>query len=98
MQKLDPSSRQKILDTITACFQSSWSIAPATRALHKSGQPLSYADRETDSSFSEDRSIPPKQFLFERQPLTDVEKVACLAFYLTHYRNIPHFKTLDISK
>jgi hypothetical protein len=27
-----------------------------------------------------------------------VEKVACLAYYLTHYRDTPHFKTLDISK
>jgi len=28
----------------------------------------------------------------------DVERVACLAYYLTHYRSIPEFKTLDISK
>jgi len=27
-----------------------------------------------------------------------VEKVACLAYYLTHYRDTPYFKTLDISK
>ncbi len=36
--------------------------------------------------------------MFEKQPRTDVEKVACLAYYLTHYREMPHFKTLDISK
>lgn len=51
-----------------------------------------------ESLFSEDRSISPKQFMFEKQPKTDIEKVACLAYYLTHYREIPHFKTLDISK
>jgi hypothetical protein len=27
-----------------------------------------------------------------------VERVACLAFYLTHYRGTPEFTTLDISK
>ena len=48
--------------------------------------------------FSEDRSVGPKQFMFEKQPKTDVEKVACLAYYLTHYRDTDHFKTLDISK
>jgi hypothetical protein len=34
----------------------------------------------------------------QKQPKTDVERVACLAYYLTHYRDTPHFKTLDISK
>ncbi|HXM22491.1 MAG TPA: hypothetical protein VN948_14640 [Terriglobales bacterium] len=36
--------------------------------------------------------------MLEKQPRTDVEKVACLAYYLTHYRETPFFKTLDISK
>jgi hypothetical protein len=34
----------------------------------------------------------------EKQPRTDVERVACLAYYLTHYRDMPHFKTLDLAK
>ena len=34
----------------------------------------------------------------QKQPKTDVERVACLAFYLTHYRSVRFFKTLDISK
>lgn len=33
----------------------------------------------------------------EKAPKTDVERIACLAYYLTHYRSTPHFKTLDIS-
>ena len=48
--------------------------------------------------FSEDRSMSPKQFMLEKQPKTDMEKVACLAYYLTHYRGVQHFKTFDISK
>ncbi len=40
----------------------------------------------------------PKEFLIEKEPRTDIERVACLAYFLTHYRNAPHFKTLDISK
>ena len=48
--------------------------------------------------FSKDRPISPKEFLLKKQPRTDVERVACLAYYLTHYRDQPFFKTLDISK
>ena len=56
---------------------------------HRSPPPTRIAGREPP---------PPKDFLFQKQPTTDVERVACLAFYLTHYRATPHFKTLDISK
>src|SRR5258708_3272898 len=36
--------------------------------------------------------------LFGLAARKDVERVACLAFYLTHYRETPEFTTLDISK
>lgn len=49
-------------------------------------------------SFSEDTSMSPKEFLYEKQPRTDVERMAVLAFYLAHYRDTPQFKTLDLSK
>lgn len=48
-------------------------------------------------TFSEDRTVSPKEFMRDKAPQTDVEKVTCLAYYLTHYRETPHFKTLDIS-
>lgn len=51
----------------------------------------------TSSSFSEDRKISPKDFLRDKKPYSDVDRVACLAYYLTHYRETPHFKTVDIS-
>ena len=56
---------------------------------HRSPPPTQIAPREPPS---------PKDFLFQKQPNTDSERVACLAYYLTHYRATPHFKTLDISK
>jgi hypothetical protein len=48
--------------------------------------------------FSEEKILSPKEFLFQKKPQSDVERVAVLAYYLTHYRDTPHFKTLDISK
>lgn len=48
-------------------------------------------------TFSENRTISPKEFLRDKAPKTDIEKVACLAYYLTHYREVQYFKTLDIS-
>src|SRR5439155_22923856 len=50
------------------------------------------------SGFSERTEMTPKQFILEKQPKNDIERVACLAYYLTHYRNMPEFKALDISQ
>ena len=30
--------------------------------------------------------------------MTEVERLACLAYYLTHYQETPHFKTVDLSR
>lgn len=48
-------------------------------------------------SFSENRDMSAKEFLREKSPKTDIERVVCLAYYLTHYKDTPHFKTLDLS-
>jgi hypothetical protein len=52
----------------------------------------------SQSTFSEDRTPSAKAFMAEKKPVTDIEKIACLGYYLTHYQNTPHFKALDLSK
>jgi hypothetical protein len=36
--------------------------------------------------------------MLEKDPKTDVDRVVALGYYLAKYRDMPHFKTLDISK
>jgi hypothetical protein len=38
-----------------------------------------------------------KQFLAAKKPTTDAERFVCLAYYLTHARNLTQFKTKDIT-
>jgi hypothetical protein len=97
-QDLPPDSRRRVVDTVSRFFDlraENVARAAMTRLPDPVGE---IAERPTVPTFSEDRSITPKQFMFQKQPRTDVEKVACLAYYLTHYRDTPYFKTLDISK
>ena len=39
-----------------------------------------------------------KQFIAQKRPSTDYERVVCLAYYLAHSHNTPTFKTSDIRK
>src|SRR5882672_3747147 len=40
----------------------------------------------------------PKQFLALKAPRSDVERVAVLAYYLTHAREMPHFATKELNE
>jgi hypothetical protein len=47
---------------------------------------------------SELKDVTPKQFIDSKSPRTDVERVACLAYYLAHARGQSVIKTENISK
>ena len=38
-----------------------------------------------------------KEFIVQKQPKNDIERVVCLAYYLTHNENVPQFKTMDLT-
>lgn len=44
------------------------------------------------------RDLSAKAFISQKQPQSVVERITCLAFYLTHYRQTPHFSGIDIEK
>jgi hypothetical protein len=98
LRKLSPQSQERMLNTVATFLGINFPPSGGISAISPQQTVRTSAVGIPETSFSEDRSLSPKQFIVEKQPKTDVEKVACLAFYLTHYRDTPHFKTLDISK
>lgn len=92
MLEFDQDTRARMLRTVATFFGID-SVLPF-------GGPSKPPQTHEDgvSTFSNREELSPKDFLLQKKPRTDVERVACLAFYLTHYRNIAHFKTMDISK
>lgn len=96
LRGLSPEEKRTLLETVATFFG-------LNSPTHRTGQiktveSASSASNLPGGGFSEARDISPKEFIVQKEPRTDVERVACLAFYLTHYRNTPHFKTIDISK
>jgi hypothetical protein len=39
-----------------------------------------------------------KQFIAQKRPANMYQRVACLAYFLTHHQETPHFKTRDLTK
>jgi hypothetical protein len=61
-------------------------------------------NREDSGSEEENRvdemdggaNVSPKTFMTAKRPSTDMERIACLAFYLTHTKRVTSFKTRDL--
>lgn len=97
LQPLSAEARERILGSVATFLGVS---SPPRGALPRANA-LGDSPRAAPSAhaaYSDDTAMTPKEFLLEKQPRTDVERIACLAFYLTHYQDTPHFKTLDLSK
>lgn len=96
LAQLDEEARQRVLAAVISFFNFSKS-EPRTSELTRAVNPVS-PPHSTRPQFSNEHHPTPKEFMFQKQPKTDVERIACLAYYLTHFRDMPHFKTLDLAK
>ena len=93
--KFDADSRMRIYRTVGTFFGFD---SPATKAPQDADRPTDPTKNSREPHFSTHEAPSPKDFVFQKQPNTQIERVACLAYYLTHHRDTPHFKTTDISK
>ena len=99
LEPLSTKDQRHVLKTVTTWLR--LGEAPPEQ-IHYEGsahsQPPDRIARKEEYPFSGRAEISPKEFLLEKDPKTDVERLACLAYYLTHYRDQPYFKTEDLSK
>jgi hypothetical protein len=96
LQPLDDEARRRIVESVVTFLK----IGPTrvTAASHNVAPgPHGSSSISESAPFSENTQMSVKEFVLEKQPRTDVERLACLAYYLTHYRGTPHFKTIDLS-
>ncbi len=98
LEGLETNQQQHILQTVAT-----WLRMPKPVDIRDFIAPISSTAPSTPTSkeenypFSERPAISPKEFMLEKDPKTDVERLTCLAYYLTHYRDLPYFKTEDLS-
>lgn len=99
LQDLDPAARRRIFDAAATFLQIGAEGVGATSVPVRGALPTPPpSERHSYPAFSEDTAMSVKEFMLQKQPRSDVERIAVLAFYLTHYLSTPHFKTLDLSK
>lgn len=92
--KFDADSRMRIYRTVGTFFGFD---DPDPKGSQGAGSRTDPTKNSREPHFSTHEAPSPKDFVFQKRPSTQIERVACLAYYLTHHRGAPHFKTTDIS-
>ena len=96
LSPLSPGGRRRLIDTVCT-FLGIDTLPPDRESVAIAPRQVA-GERASTFHFSEVEEEPSvKAFLLQKSPTTDVERVACLAYYLAHLRATPHFETKDIT-
>ena len=99
LEPLSASDREHVLRMVTTWYRVGVPTgAPlgASSVAPQASSPLRHSPIG-DEKFSNRPVLSAKDFIFEKDPGTEPERLACLAYYLTHYMEMPHFKTADLT-
>lgn len=96
LEQLDAEARRRVLKAVETFFHTD--LVGASQSAEYVRSPTETDFPKSRPNFSDNVSLSPKEFLAQKQPRTDVERITCLAYYLTYFRETPFFKTLDLAK
>jgi hypothetical protein len=89
IEPLDQGSRARVLQWLTDVLGVETAVRSGSWSQMQSGGGSADLDA-TD--------VPtPREFVSRKKPVSQVERVACLAYYLTQYRRVQYFKAMDIA-
>lgn len=98
LDPLNTEDREHVLRTVTTWFRVGISPGTASPELPEAAVHVQQPLPTQDEKFSNRQVLTAKDFVFEKDPRTESERLACLAYYLTHYMETPHFKNIDLSR
>ena len=97
LSALDDEAKKRMINTVSIFFKINIGTTNSGLQVIKR-TPSDNKNLHGKKDFSQHFGISPKEFMYEKNPRTNTDRMACLGFYLTHYRDMPYFKTLDLSK
>lgn len=100
LQALQPTARQRVVSWLLSVLEMPHEVPEAaltSEVSHNGDEPV-FQEASTVETSIPSTQMSPKAFMAQKDPQKTVERMTCLAFYLTHYRNKPYFSNADIEK
>jgi hypothetical protein len=98
--RLPADSRLRVIKAILSFYELGAEHLEVKRPIESSfaQEPAHTPTMSSRPAFSSDTSVSPKQFLIQKQPKTDVEIIACLAYYLTHLYGLAAYRKREFAR
>lgn len=88
---LEPAEQKRVLAWLIEKLNLSGIASPGSQS------PQISAHTSASQTTGAGGTLTPKQFMAQKKPKTDAERITCLGYYLTHQRKIDKFKTKDLT-
>ncbi len=96
LQQLDDQQKLWVLQTAASRFSLRTPTSATSGGTPAVGSAASSPSGDTQVQSNGD--ISPKAFIRGKNPQSDVQRISCLAYYLTNFRATPRFKTKELTK
>lgn len=97
LEPLNDGDRQWVLQSAASKFSVAIQLA-ASANVSAGNQPAAGAGPSAVGTARPNANTDVKTFVKDKDPNSETQRVACLAYYLANFRDTHAFKTLDISK
>jgi hypothetical protein len=98
LEPLEPVARHRATQWLVNALDVSDQASRPTVLPEESGARYAQKEGVAHSPLSQQGSIPtPKEFISDKRPRAVAERVACLAYYLTHFRDTKEFSSAEIA-
>jgi len=103
-ESLGPSARQRAVQWLLGALGAQDDLAVTSAAISDQQNLMGNGSRDAQDSQETLRNqdtvtiteLSPKEFISQKRPQSTVERITCLAFYLTHHRKTRTFNGADI--
>jgi hypothetical protein len=95
LSPLDQDEQRRVLSWLTDKLKLSGSVSPGPPPLALPATPQQATVPPPPGGPGS--GLTPKQFMAEKKPKTDAERITCLAYYMTNQRGTKEFKTNELT-
>lgn len=99
LEPLEPDARRRATQWLINALDvaEGMSLAPANSVAAQSTAPVPDTTTSRQIQDKNETILSPKEFISQKKPASVAERIACLAYYLTHVRATNQFGAADIS-
>lgn len=98
LEPLDEAERQWVLQSAVSKFSVPIQRGTAAGSGSTAGNQLGSGGNPSGSAETPIKQLDAKTFVKNKNPRSETQRVACLAYYLNHAMDVQAFKTTDITK